>query len=815
MRATRLTTILFLFFFINLFFNSTYAQNTGKRVVKGSITDSKGNPVNNVLISLISMPDSSLLTQTTAQADGHFILSTLHKGLLSYKLSKLGLRTVYGPGFSLTKDTLKLQPIVMEAMTQELSEVTIQASATSLLQAKGNKLVYNVAGSINVQGTTAFEVIRKTPGVIIERDNSIGINGRKGVLVLINEKPSYLQGEELISYLKSLPSSSIRSIEVMNNTSAQYDAAGSGGVLNIKLNKSLKDGFNMILNNGVSYGLTLKQNTELSFNSRQGKLNVFGLYNHAFGNNAYRYGMTRIQDDKIFESPTKDTDFRKTINGMIGADYEINDKQTIGLALNTNTIFGPGITDTKTTIKDQNTNELLSTLIAQNDYYQQNANRYNTNLNYRFQDSTGTTFSVDADYGYFDGGSKNLQPNSYYDPSGSLTSTDTYRSLNNRNIRLYALATDYQQKLWTGKMDIGLKYSGISADNGFLISSLKNGNETTDPKRSNQFDYTEKVAAAYVQYQLPLSKKLKLEAGFRLEHTNSLGELMPLAASEIAAQQIKRNYLNLFPSASLSLQLAGSNALALSYGKRIDRPSYQSLNPFEYLLDELSFWKGNPFLQPQITHKADLQYSVAKTIINFSFSLTNDYAAQITDTLDVNKVVMTPRNLGKQYNTALTVIQQVSILKGWDLSLTATGYHLRNKVSFGQYRDFNLSRFAGSLNAQQTFQLPLALKAELSAIYQTKRLGGSNETMKNSSQIDVGFQRNFFSNKASLRLALTDIFLGNNWDSKSRMNGLYLDSYGHAESRQVKLNFSVNLGRSGIKGPSQRDSGLKNETQRL
>lgn len=815
MHRSKLSLFLFLSVLIHFFTSTCLFAQSRSYTVQGKLQDRQQQAVEHALLSLLRLPDSSVLSKSSSPRDGSFSLSAPFQGKFFIRISSLEFKTVQSAPFYLDKDTILARPFIMDSDAKQLAEVNIKAQEPALLQASGNKLIYNVGESINAKGTNTLEVLKKTPGVIVERDNSIGLNGRKGVLVLINGKNSYLQGEELTSYLRSLPSSNVKSIEIMSNGSAQYDAAGTAGIINIKLAKPAGNGFNLNLSSGLSYGLTLKQNTELSFNSRQDKLNVFGNYSHAFGNNAYRYGMTRTQDDKVFQSPTLDTDYRKTMGGTIGADYELDSRQTIGAVFNLNAVFGPGITDTRTTIRDAASGLLLNTLIAQNDYYQQNASRYNANVNYRFQDSLGRAFSFDADYGYFDGGSKNLQPNTYYKADGSLESSSTYRSLNKRNIYLYALASTYQFNVAKGKVNVGLKLSGVSADNGFINRLVKGTEESIDYGRSNQFDYKERIAAAFAQYQVPLSAKLKLEAGLRLEHTYSLGQLVPLAPGGQAPEDIKRDYTNIFPAFSLNYQIHPEQALSLSYGKRIDRPSYQNLNPFEYLLDELSFWKGNPFLQPQINHKAELMYSFHQTVISFAYSLTNNYAAQITDTLQVNKVVMMPKNLGKQYHASLSIAQQFKIKEGWNLSLSATGYHVRNKIAFGLYRDFDLSRYAATLNVQQTFRMPLKIKGELSALYNSPRLGGSNEIMKNSSQIDLGFQRNFFQDRASLKLAFTDIFRGNNWDSKSRMNGLYLDSYGNAESRQVRLNFSYRFGGAKVKERQQRDNGLKNETQRL
>ena len=194
--------------------------------------------------------------------------------------------------------------------------------------------------------------------------------------------------------------------------------------------------------------------------------------------------------------------------------------------------------------------------------------------------------------------------------------------------------------------------------------------------------------------------------------------------------------------------------MAFSYASRIDRPAYQDLNPFEYLLDELSYWKGNPFLTPQKTHQFAITYSHKQTALTASYSYMKDYKAQITDTLSVDKVIMTPRNIGKQQRVSLTLYQGFNIVRGWDMNLNLTGYYVKNDIAFDAYRQFDLDRFAGIFSIQNTIRLPWQIQMELNGSFITKRLGASNEYVEPSGYVDVGLSKSFANKKWTIHLSM-------------------------------------------------------------
>jgi len=256
--------------------------------------------------------------------------------------------------------------------------------------------------------------------------------------------------------------------------------------------------------------------------------------------------------------------------------------------------------------------------------------------------------------------------------------------------------------------------------------------------------------------------------------------------------------------------------LSLSYARRIERPAYQDLNPFVYLLDELSFWQGNPFLKPQLVHRVGLQYAYkSSTIIGFNFAHTNQFSASVTDTLQQNKIVMVTRNLGTQSNWSLSLTQVIGMTKWWDATFNGLLYYIQNGIAFDQYRNLNLKQLAYRMSLQQSFKLPFELTGEVISTFNSRRLTGANNFTLATSQVDLGLQRLLLNKKGTLRLAVNDIYNGNQSRYTQNFPGYTSTNYGYYESRQVRLNFTYRFTGGSVKAPRNRASALDAEGGRI
>lgn len=780
------------------------------KILQGRVVDEKNMVLRFANIVLRNIAHKNVF-QTQTDSLGKFILPYAVAGRYTLEVSYSGYKDYQSASFELRDKDFGV--ITLALSTRILQEVVVKNKA-DLITVEPNAIVYNVAKSMDAQGVSAFEALRKAPGVYIDNDRTIMLNGKVGVAILIDGKQTYLSGTELIDLLKSMPSSGIRSFEMINSPGAKYDASGAAGMINIRTAKSKIKGFNGTITSGLNYGATLKQVQDIALNYRKDRINVFGSYNHFLGYRTYVYDSYRIQEGNMFDSHTDDTDKRMNMGLRLGGDYDIDQKNTVGVLLSASSIFGGGLTRTKTNIGQGTTTVVDQVLDAENDYYYQKTMRYTANANYKYEDALGHIVNVDLDYGTFDKGNANRQSNSYSKQS-VVVRQNRYRSLNDIDIDLKGLRIDYTTNLFKGKLETGAKYADVSSDNDARFYHQLPTGDSVDDQRTSTFKYTERVTATYISYKKSLGK-WSLQAGLRMENTLSGGVLKYLSNGMEKEEKTPRNYTDFFPSFSLSVEANKNSGVSLAYSRRIDRPSYPDLNPFVYLLDDVSYWQGNPGLLPQMTHRATLQYVYkSSTIVGLTYAYTDQYSARVNDGIPGSSIVIfRPLNLGIQRNLALSLTQNRTVNKWWDLNFNGTVYQVHNIIAFDQFRNFNLKQAAARMNLQQTFKLSSKFTAEVSGFFNSKRLIGANEIARGNSQIDIGFQQKLMNDRATLRLVATDIYKGNRSRSVQHYEGFYLRNYGYYEARQLRLNFTYRFTSGSMKGPRSRSSSLENENNR-
>lgn len=690
------------------------------------------------------------------------------------------------------KDTLI--PVV-----KELKGIDVRVQKQTI-EFKKDKVVYNVANSVNATGSNALELLRRSPGVTVDNNNNIALNGKTGVTIYIDGKATYMQGDAVSAMLKSLQSAGISSIELIANPGSKYDASGAGGIINIKLKKLTATGYHGDISAGFHYGTSPKTEAALLLNYRTKSYNIYGSYNHYFGYNNMYYDYYRVQNSQYFDTRTKDTDKRNPVNFKAGIDVNLNAKSTIGLMASGNLYFGPGLTNTNTYIHDQHNGDLQQILSAKNDYYSQRQNWMNYNANYSYIDGDKRSFKMDLDYGHYQALIKNLVSNTYKAADSiTIISQSGQRNINASNIDVYGIKADYEQ----GKFSTGFKTAFVRSGNNVQAYDVENTAETLNKNRSNIFQYNENIYAAYASYEKQI-KKVTVQLGLRVEQTDAHGDLQA-----DSAEHIKNQYLDFFPNTAVIY----SN-FTLAYTKRVERPSYASLNPFEYQLDELSYWKGNAFLQPQYVHTVSLTYvlnSIGTAAV--SYSTTQNFSAMITDTTEGNKIMMIPKNLGTQNQLNLNITTAIPITKWWQATFNGNVFYLSNHISYDAYRSMQLHTTAFNLNLQQTFSIGKKTKAELGAIYNSPSIWGT-ERSKYMWTADMGIQRSILKSKASVRLALSDIFKTYRWYSIQRFDGFYMSNIGGRDSRQIKMSFNYRFGNNKISS-STRTSGLEQESKRI
>ncbi|MBA2249630.1 MAG: TonB-dependent receptor [Chitinophagaceae bacterium] len=805
-----LLRILIIIFFVNSA-NSSFAQNAGRTT--GKITDNNGKGLSVATVTLLRAKDSSLSKSAISGTNGLYEMASVKPGAYFITATSVGHKKSASPVFNIVVgETVTVPDVVLSQSSVSLKEVSVETKKP-MIEVMADKTIFNVESSINATGSNAFELLQKSPGVSIDKDDNISMQGKNGIKIYIDGKPSQMSGPDLAAYLKSINSADMESIEMITNPSAKYDAAGNAGIINIKLKKNKKYGANGNISSGIAIAPHTRYNNSFSINFRDKKINLFSNYSNNLGPNQFIFNLYRIQKDTTYDQHSTNYSENKTHNVKAGFDYFLDAKNTIGAVITANFNNNRSITSSNTVITPNNTGTANRILYADNDIPGTRSN-VDYNVNYRYANTKGSEFNIDADMVNFRRTGSSYQPNYYRDPvNNTLLDERIYMNNTPTNIDIYIVKADYEKNFYKGRLGFGGKYSDVKTKNTFDFYNVYSGVNVKDIDRSNKFNYDENVNALYVNYNRPLGKKTKIQAGVRMENTKSEGNLISFVSQP--DDNVKRNYTNFFPSGAISYTLNPKNSLNLNYSRRIDRPNYQDLNPFENKLDELTYQKGNAFLRPQYTNSFQLSHTFkSRYVTSIGYSHIQDYFARIIDTLG-NKSFLTQKNLAQQNIFSLNISAPVTLAKWWNAFFTFNGYHSAYRANFGAGKIVNVNVDAFSLFTQQTFSIKKGPTFELSGLFNSPSVWGGTFKTRSFGFADVGVQQQFLKGSATIKVSYTDFLHTLHWLAVSDYGGSVITASGHPESQQLKINLSYRFGNKQVKAAAQRKAVSDEENKRL
>ena len=781
--------------------------------VSGKIAGENNNALSSATVVLLKAKDSSLVKSAVTNSSGIFKMLSLKPGSYFVSATSVGYEKNSTPAFTVTEgQDFNAPTITLTRISKSLSGVTIQAKKP-MIEVRADKTVFNVENSINATGSNAFELLQKSPGVTTDKDDNISMQGKNGVKIYIDGKPTQMSGADLAAYLRSVNSADIESIEMITNPSAKYDAAGNAGIINIRLKKNKNYGANGNFATGVAFGHTPKYNNSLSLNYRNKKINIFSNYSNNYGHYRNIFNLYRVQNDSTYDQHSINLNNNKSNNVKAGIDYSINTKNIIGVMVTANFNNTTSNTNSNTVISPNSTGTPNRILYASNDLPGKR-NNIDYNINYHFADTAGRTLDVDADLVNFRRRGSSYQPNYYRDPfTNALLDERIYSNNTPTDIDIYTAKVDYEQPFYKGKLGFGGKITDVKTKNTFDFYNVNGGTPVKDMDRSNKFNYDENVKALYVNFNRPLSKKTTIQAGVRMENTKSEGDLISNVSQP--DNTVKRNYTDFFPSGAITYKLNDKNTFNLNYSRRIDRPGYQDLNPFEDKLDELTYRKGNAFLNPQYTNSFQLSHTfLYKYVTSISYSHIKDYFAQIIDTVQ-NKSFITQKNLAQQNIFSLNFSAPVTIAKWWNSFATLNAYHSAYLANFGVGKKINVNVDALSIYTQQSFSIKKGPTFELSGFYNTPSVWGGTFKSSALGSVDVGVQQKLFKGAGTIKVSFTDVLNTLHWKGISDYGGSHLEASGHSESQQLKINFAYRFGNKLVKAARQRKAAAEDENKRL
>ncbi len=452
-----------------------------------------------------------------------------------------------------------------------------------------------------------------------------------------------------------------------------------------------------------------------------------------------------------------------------------------------------------------------SILIALNQT-QNTSYNINSNLNYRYADTLGYSINVDLDYGRYNSERDAFQPNTYFNGNGEqmLSERITFQDTP-IDIDIATAKVDYEQNFLKGKLGLGFKLSYITTDNTFDFFNQVNGQNVLDPTQSNQFEYQENINAVYFNYNRKWGK-WNVQFGLRMENTDSDGILT--SQQQNNDDRVERNYTNFFPSGGLTYQLNPKNQFALTYSRRIQRPNYQSLNPFEYKLDELSFSKGNPFLQPQYTNNVKLSHTFNyRLTTSLSYSYVSDFFARVTLAEGQNTNFLTTLNVANQEVINLGISYPKKIYDWWNLYFSLNAYISDFKATSPEFLPVRQETL--SFYAQNTIKLSKSLRMEVSGWYSSPSIWGGTYRTQSIGSLNLAFQQKFFDDRFMARLSFNDILYTVPWRGTTQFGELFIDGSGGNDSRQIAFGLTYDFGRNEIKKARNRKTGLEDENKRI
>ncbi|TGE19880.1 outer membrane beta-barrel protein [Hymenobacter elongatus] len=780
---------LFTSFLFLLTCGATLAQQ--RFSVSGRLLDTWQQPVPFATVALLA-PDSSVVAATQSTAAGTYKLGNVVAGRYRVRTLAMGYTQGRSGELVVAKDVV-VPDLVLVAAAQALREVQV-VGRKPLLEMQAGKMIVNVAGSLTA-GSTALEALQKVPGLVVMNDR-LSLAGREGLIILLDDRTT--QYTDVVSVLRDFPSSNIERIEVSTQPDASRDAAGSAGIINIILKKNTAVGTNGSLTLGAAYGRFGKGNAGLDLAHRAQRLSLFGGYSHAL-RKTYDQLNTERQAAEPEARYAQQSYQPRTTNGhtfRTGADYSLTRRQTVGVLLT-------GYTN-RTAVAGQSTTIAGNGSAATTD----NATRrltdsYAANLNYKLKfDTLGRELTADANYSRYQYTVGSDILNTIRSNQG-LTLRQPLRNTQQTLIGLRTARLDYAWPLRQGLLlSLGTKTSQADIESALQLTATGTGG----PTRDDDFRYTEQVSAGYGQLE-GSGKRWNWQAGLRAEQTRST------ATARTTDSTVARSYTQLFPTLSIDRVLLKAVSLNAAYSRRIDRPSYQDLNPSIVYLDPYTSQRGNTLLKPQFTnsYKLGLLYNKQPFLL-LNYSRTHDAISLVTATED-SAVYSTSANLDQLDRYSVTLNLPVNLGK------MLTGYAGVN-VFYNQYLSqylgstYRNGRTSATFYGQMNVKLPLHLTAEASGYFQTSGLNGLI-SFRSFGALNLGVQKTLLQERATLRLGMNDVLFTAKQRGTVRYQELDVRFLSYGESQQVQMSFSYKLGNQQLKALRKRTTGLEEERGRV
>ncbi len=786
--------------------NQIYAQGPDGReiptngVISGKVVDDKGNPVEYATISLFSMRDSSLLTGGITDKDGAFKLSELRLGVYRLDIKFLGF------------EHKEIKPIYLfpkgrgkgEGVEQDFGEIKLENSAVALedvnviadksnVQYQIDKKIVNVSQDINSASGSAVEVLQNVPSVSVDIDGNVELRGSGNFTVLIDGKPSVLEGSEA---LQQIPANMIENIEIITNPSAKFDPDGSAGIINVILKKKKNLGLNGLLN--LSAGTNDKYSGNLNLSYKAGK---FGFTLGLDYRDETRYGNGKME--QISKDTIKSIDYFSNYNGsrnfnhygygvQAGIDYYINDKNTLSLSGR----FGE---------RDFNRNS--------QSWYHEYTNPVSINSYYMRESKAGfggNTYNVNLDYSLkFNKPQQKLDMSLYYSKREGTRADDQFMYFTDENFNILDIEPELNKadekgprEDYRAKADFsspvgkdGFLEAGYQAryevDNEQYIYSTYNGltsNWEVDPLKSNDVEFDRNIQAIYSTYAGKILG-LDYKVGLRGEYTNR--NLLQVVSKE----EFIIDRFDLFPSAYITKQLSKTQQIQLNYSRRIDRPGGRQLDPFADYSDPKRIRQGNPYLEPEYidSYELNFQQQFNKSFISLEtfYRKTNNVISDKVYQISADTTLRTYENLNHDNSLGVEINMNLNLAKWWRLNASGTGYYYQILGEL-EGESINNETFTYNFRVNSMFTFAKNTKVQVNVFYRGPSITAQS-TRKAFVFSSLAVRQDLMKNKLTLTAQLQDIFGATKFGFTNKTPIVYSSGEFSRESQVVRLSLTYRL----------------------
>ncbi|HTK19370.1 MAG TPA: TonB-dependent receptor [Mucilaginibacter sp.] len=796
--------------------------------VTGVLTDKNSHDIPFATVALLKNTDSTIVKSALTDNKGAFQISDIADGKYFVRISMVGYQAYRSESFDLDSASKQknLGTIILNNAGKELSGVVIRANKPQVQQTAEGVTV-NVQNSIMTQGSSVLDVLQRSPGVIVDQhNNTISLNGKTGVMVMLDGRLMRMSMDQLITLLNSMSADNIAQIELMNTPPAKYDAEGNAGIINIVTKKNKKRGTNGSITLTSGYGMYEKASAGLNVNHNTGNINLYGSFSYWHSHDYGHLNAAGSENDQLVGGQTdfSYTGISKPVSnygdGTLGADIKLDTSTTIGGSVN----YWGGITTNLP--HNYGYYQSADETLTYNSFFNNSSHLGNGIANLYIDKSLAgkQTIRADLDYLYYNTRSFSNSQSSFTDSQGNQAGSadslfsPTQRDFGNTVIKVLIGKLDYSKQLSKKiKLEAGAKatYSRTTANSG--IEDFENGTWVPNTVGSaNNFITYEKIDAGYLAFNMQLDSATSLVAGTRYEYSHNYTD-----KSADTNYRVDRKLGRFFPSVFFTQKINVNSSWNISYTERITRPSYNDLASYVSYNDPVSVFTGNPLLKPTITRNLKFGYNTHGYLFSLLFSRDDDpiLGTQVTTGPVAGVVYLRPENADWQNALTLQATIPIKISDWWDMNYTFTGGLRQYRISFTP-QSFEKTFLAGSFNFSENFKFQHGFSAELSGYYNSPSYS-SNWRAYSNTMIDLGVKKEL--GKGSLKLSVADILRSGTYKSdlglltKDEFNSkVHVIYYGESRMTPIfKLTYYRPFGSTKNKNQEKRDSGAGEERSRL